>query len=62
MPFVITVCHRSASLVMPNCDPRDRFFFPTLTLVMNSYNMYMYETRREQTDYVACEQQKVRPT
>ena len=33
----ITVCHHSASLVMPNCDPRDGFFYPTLTLVMDYY-------------------------
>ena len=35
----ITVCHHSASLVMPNGDPRDRFFYPTLTLMMDSYNL-----------------------
>ena len=32
----ITVCHHSASLVMPNADPLDRFFYPTLTLMMDS--------------------------
>ena len=26
---VITVCHHSASLVMPNSDPRGIFFIPT---------------------------------
>ena len=30
--LVITVCHHSASLVMPNSDPQDVFFNPTLTL------------------------------
>ena len=34
----ITVCHHSASLVMPKGDPRDRFFNPTLTLMIDSYN------------------------
>ena len=32
-----TVCHPSASLVMPNGDPLDGFFYITLTLVMDSY-------------------------
>ena len=27
----------SASLVMPNGDPRDGFFYPTLTLMIDSY-------------------------
>ena len=31
----ITVCHRSASLVMPITDPRDGFFYPTLTLMID---------------------------
>ena len=33
----ITVCHRSASLVMPNGDPWDSLFYPTLTLMIDSY-------------------------
>ena len=24
---------------MPNGDPRDRFFYPTLTLMIDSYNL-----------------------
>ena len=36
----ITVCHHSASLVMPNDDPRDNFFYPTHTLMMNSYILF----------------------
>ena len=36
--LVITVWHHSASLVMPNSDPRDRYFYPTLTLMIDSYN------------------------
>ena len=35
--LVITVCHHSASLVMPIGDPRDGFFYPTLTLMMDTY-------------------------
>ena len=27
----------SASLVMPNGDPRDEFFYPTLTLMIDTY-------------------------
>ena len=33
----IPVCHHSASLVMPNGDPGDGFFYPTLTLMIDSY-------------------------
>ena len=29
-------CHQSASLVMPNGNPRDWFFYPTLTLMIDS--------------------------
>ena len=35
--LAIMVCHYSASLVMPNCDPRDGVFHPTLTLVKDYY-------------------------
>ena len=35
----ITVCHHSASLVMPNGDPRDAWFFPTPTLTIHSYGL-----------------------
>ena len=38
MSLGITVCHHSASLVMPNGDPRDGLFYPTLTLMIDSYN------------------------
>ena len=37
MSFWITVCHHSASLVMPNGLPRDRFFYHILTLMIHSY-------------------------
>ena len=33
----ITVCHHSASLVMTNGDPLDRCFYPTHTLMIDSY-------------------------
>ena len=35
----ITFCHYSASLVMPIGDPRDRFFYPNLTLMMDSHRI-----------------------
>ena len=37
MSLVIAACHHSASLVMPIGDPRDRFLYHTLTLMMGSY-------------------------
>ena len=33
----ITICHHSASLEVPNGDPRDGFFYPTLRLTIDSY-------------------------
>ena len=35
---MITAYHHSASLMMPNIDPWDGFFYPTLTQKMDSYN------------------------
>ena len=35
----ITLCHHSASLVMPIDDPRDGFFNPILTLMMDSCSL-----------------------
>ena len=37
--IAITVRHLSAGLVLPNGDPRDGFFLPTLTLMIDSYNI-----------------------
>ena len=37
MSLEITVGHHSASLVMPNGDPWERLFYPTLTRIMGSY-------------------------
>ena len=34
---MITICHHSAGLVMPIGDPPDRFFYPNLTLMIDSY-------------------------
>ena len=42
----ITVCHHSASLVMPNGDPQGGFFYPTLTLMIDSYSPLRKETFR----------------
>ena len=38
-PSQINVCDDSASLVMPIGDPRDRLFYPILTLIIDSYNI-----------------------
>ena len=38
--LAITDCHHSASLVMPIADPWDKFFYPTLTLIIDFYNLY----------------------
>ena len=35
----ITVCHHSASLVMPNGDPRYGLLYPTLTFKIDSYKL-----------------------
>ena len=37
--LAITICHHSASIVMSNSDPRDGFFYPTLTLMIDSYTV-----------------------
>ena len=46
----ITVCHHSASLVMPKGDPQDVFFYPVFTLMMYSYNI----KRSTDTMYYLC--------
>ena len=43
--LVTTVCHHLASLMMSNCDPWDRFFYPTLTLMIDSYNINLFDQR-----------------
>ena len=35
----ITVCRHSASLVMPNGDPRDGFFYSNLILMIDSNSL-----------------------
>ena len=37
LTLVITVCHHSASLVIPIGNPRYGFFYPTPSIMMNSY-------------------------
>ena len=34
---VIAVCHHSPSLLMPNSDPQNRFFYLICTCMMDSY-------------------------
>ena len=36
-PLMITICHHSASLMMPNGDHQGLFFYPILRLTMSSY-------------------------
>ena len=38
----ITVCHHSASLAIPNHDPQEGFFYPTLILMIDSYIILYY--------------------
>ena len=46
--LAITVCHHSLSLVIPFFDPQDGFFYPTLTIMMDSYNpTYPYRPIRK---------------
>ena len=40
---MITVCHHSASLVMPIGDHPDGIFYPILTLMREPYNMKLYK-------------------
>ena len=40
MSLLITVCHHLANLVMSIGNPGDRFFYPTLTLMMVSYIIF----------------------
>ena len=41
--LVITDCHHSASPLMPIGDPRDGFFYPTLTLTMDTYILLSHD-------------------
>ena len=45
LSLVTTVCHHLASLMMSNCDPWDIFFYPTLTLMIDSYNIDLFDQR-----------------
>ena len=38
----INICQHLVSLVIPYSDPRDIFFYPTLTLLIDSYNLHPY--------------------
>ena len=52
--LAITVCHHSASLVMPIGDPLDGFFYSTLKLTMGSkisgHAHFTFETQLKQID------------
>ena len=43
--LVTTVCHHLASLMMSNCDHWDIFFYPTLTLMIDLYNIDLFDQR-----------------
>ena len=49
--LVITVCHHSASPVMPIGDPRDGFFYPTLTLMIDSSSPTDHRLVSQMTDF-----------
>ena len=60
-PLMIYVCHHSASLMMPIGDPRDRFFYPTLTLMVDPYGLTTSEQGHEIFQYCGmCDQQSLR--
>ena len=40
--LAITVCHHSVSLVIPNSDPLDRYFYHNLTLMIESTMTIIY--------------------
>ena len=50
----ITICHHSASLVMPKGDPWDGFSFPIHTLVMYSYNPHNSNNSHESISVAAA--------
>ena len=37
-----TVWHHEASRVMPNSDPRDRFVYPFLKFMLNSFLLFLH--------------------
>ena len=40
---------------MPNVDPRDRFFYPTLTLMIETYNIVLYTVPGSDSDMETSE-------
>ena len=52
----------ASSLVMPNGDPRDGFFDPTLTLMIDSYNLDLSQLRQDGLDQITISMQSVRFT
>ena len=41
--LLITACHHMASLVMPNGDPLDGFFYPTFTKTHYRFPYYLHD-------------------
>ena len=66
LSLVINVCHHSASLMMPTGDPRDRFFYPTSKIKIDSYNINVFTMIRSHSshcnindnglEYVSCKE------
>ena len=42
----ITVWHQSASLVMPDSNPRDAFFYLSLKPMIDSYNTFLFDSAK----------------
>ena len=47
-----TVWHHSASIVKPNCHPQDRFVYPYLTLMTDSYNLKPQSVTPQSSSYI----------
>ena len=45
-PLKITVCHHSANLVMRNGEHWNRFFYPTLKLMIDLYNIQYRQAKK----------------
>ena len=43
---------------MPNGDPRDRFFYPTLTLMIDSYNLEIMQAASLELYYPGSKQHR----
>ena len=51
--LAITDCNHLASPMMPIDDPRDRIFYPTCTLMINFYILYVQPQRNRLYSIIA---------